>query len=144
MASTITIFGRSAGSRRPLFTDWSVPLPPDDFGDEGLTLRTLISRIVQSEVSNYIQRQEVCRLDRVFTKARIEADLARGKVSPEGKQAGEAPNLEEAIGAALQAYEDGLYLVFIDDQEQRGLDHQVYLKPNSRVTFIRLVFLAGG
>jgi hypothetical protein len=51
---------------------------------------------------------------------------------------------EEAIDAALQAFEDGSYLVLIDENEQRSLDTQVFLKPDSRVTFLRLTMLAGG
>ena len=39
---------------------------------------------------------------------------------------------------------DGLYYVFLDDVQQENLDERVYLKPNSRLTFLRLVALAGG
>ena len=51
---------------------------------------------------------------------------------------------EDAVGAALQAFEDGLYLVVLDGEEQRELDREVYLQPDSRVTFVRLAMLAGG
>ena len=40
--------------------------------------------------------------------------------------------------------EDGLYLVVVDGVEQRSLDSQVFVNPDSRVTFVRLVMLAGG
>ncbi len=39
---------------------------------------------------------------------------------------------------------DGFYFVFIDDEQQQYLDGEVYLKPNTHVTFLRLVPLAGG
>ena len=51
---------------------------------------------------------------------------------------------EQAVAAALTAFEDGMYLVVLDDQEQRDLDAQVYLQPDSRLTFVRLTLLAGG
>lgn len=140
----VTVSGKSLGSRRPLFADFSVPLPPDDFGGgEGLTLRELITLIVAAEVRAYEQRREERRLDRVFTAARIEGDLQRGRVSPEGRASPPAPPEEEAVAAALLAFEDGLYIVAIDGEEKRELDAQVFLRADSRVTFIRLVFLAG-
>jgi hypothetical protein len=43
----------------------------------------------------------------------------------------------------LQAFEDGLYLVAVDGVEQRNLDARIFLAADSRVVFIRLVFLAG-
>lgn len=144
MSQVVTISGRSVGSRRPLFADWSIPLPPDDFGDEGLTLRGLIERIVRGEVEAYAARRERRHLDRVFSKGQIDAGVLKGRVSPEGKELPPPPPAEAAVGTALQAFEDGVYLVFVDDQEQRALDGRVYLKPSSRVMFVRLVFLAGG
>lgn len=59
MSGSVVISGRSVGSRRPIFADWSLPLPPDDFGDDGLTLRDMISRIVGAEVRAYEHRREV-------------------------------------------------------------------------------------
>lgn len=148
----IIVSGRALGSRRPLFADWSIPLPPDDFGGGGgLTLRDLIARIVRAEVEAFVARQEARRLDRVLSREDIDRGVAAGRVSPEGRDAGgihgasqaRSPDVEDAIGTALQAFEDGLYLVIIDGQERRDLDEQVFVKPDSRVTFLRLVFLAG-
>ena len=51
---------------------------------------------------------------------------------------------DEAVENAIQAFEDGIYLVSIDDQECRELDSQVFLQDDSRLTFIRLTLLAGG
>lgn len=53
-------------------------------------------------------------------------------------------DVEEAIGVALQAFEDGLYLVIVDGEEKRSLDAQVFVKEDSSVAFVRLVMLAGG
>jgi hypothetical protein len=51
---------------------------------------------------------------------------------------------EEAVAAALQAFEDGLYLVILDGEEQAELDREVSLQPDSHVTCVRVVMLAGG
>ena len=53
-------------------------------------------------------------------------------------------DVEEAVGTALQAFEDGLFLVVLDETELRDLDAQVFVQADSRLTFVRLTLLAGG
>ena len=146
-APTITVSGRAAGSRRPVFADFSVPLPPGGRGDDaGLTLRQLIAQVVRAEVDAFRGRQDARRLDRVLSPRAIEQAAARGKVDPAAKPpevTGQPVDVDAAVAVAWQAFEDGMYLVLIDDVEHRDLDAQVYLRPDSRLTFIRLVFLAG-
>lgn len=140
----LVVSGRAVGSRRPLFADWSIPLTPDDFGGgEGMTLRDLIAVVVRAEVEAYEKRREARRLDRVLSREQIERGVVEGRVAPEGRETPPAPEVDEAVGAALLAFEDGLYLVAIDGREIKDLDAQVFVTPDSRVTFIRLVFLAG-
>lgn len=136
------VSGRALGSRRALFDDFSVPLDPDNFGD-GLTLRELIERVVLAELEAYSKRHEASRLDRVLSRAEIARGAEQGKVAPEGRETPPPPSADDAVGTALLAFEDGMYLVAIDGRELRDLDSQVFITPDSRVTFIRLVFLAG-
>ncbi|MFY8201792.1 MAG: hypothetical protein ACOVLE_14035, partial [Pirellula staleyi] len=51
---------------------------------------------------------------------------------------------DQSIATALQAFEDGMYLVVIDEVEKKNLDEQIFLSHDSRVTFIRLTLLSGG
>lgn len=81
-----------------MFADWSVALPPDDFGDEGLTLRELLSRVVAAEVRGYEERREARRLDRVFTSAEIEKGAEKGRIAPEAREVAAAPRTEVAEG----------------------------------------------
>jgi hypothetical protein len=143
----IIIQGKSLGRRRPLFEEFSVP-PPGDLGDGGpFKLRDLIAHVVHHEVAAFETRQESRRLDRVLTSAELERGLKRGKVSPEGRDpALQDPgkiDVEVAVAVALEGFVDGLYLVVINEVEYRDLDAIVHLKPDSRLTFIRLTFLAG-
>jgi len=144
MTTTITVSARLLGRKKPLFADFSVPLPPGVADDDGgMTLRRLIAQIVSHEVQSFRERQEQRRLERVLSAAQIERGVEAGKVDMGGQQLKQEVDEEAAIATALQAFEDGLYLVVIDGQEHRDLDRQVYLQADSRVTFIRLVFLAG-
>ena len=142
----ITISGKALGSRRPLFADFSVPLPPDDFGGgEGLTLRELITLIVGAEVRAYEQRREERRLDRVFHGREDRADYySAGRVSPRRDEHRHPRRRKrKAVAAAILAFEDEAVRRGDPMGRKRDLDAQVFLRADSRVTFIRLVFLAG-
>lgn len=143
----MTICGRGLGQRRPLFGEFSVP-PPTEIGDGGpMTLRDLITHVVCSEVVAFENRQEARRLDRVLTPRQIEEGRQQGKIGPEGRDPKHPPptkvDMESAVATALEAFVDGLYLVILDDVEYRDLDAIVHVEPDSRITFLRLAFLAG-
>ena len=130
-----------------MFEGFSIP-PPDNAGDgEPLKLRDLIAHVVTAEVSAFEKRQERRRLDRVLSPKQIEQGESRGKISPEARDP-KLPSPKEvdplaAVQTALEAFTDGLYLVVIDGEEYRDLDQIVRLAADSRLTFIRLTFLAG-
>jgi hypothetical protein len=143
--SLLTISARVMGKRKPLVPDWQVPWPPDEHGGgEPLTLRQLITRIVIQEVKAFKERQENRRLTRILTERQMEEGVAKGRVDSGGRDLHQAVKPEEAVATALLAFEDGLYLVILDGEEQRELDQQVFLKSDSHVVFVRLVMLAGG
>ncbi len=139
----VTVSARVAGRRKPLVPDWQMPWPPEEAGGEGLTLREVITRIVREEVQAFEKRQEERRLVRILTEKQIESGLEKGRVDSGGRDLHQKVDAEAAVGTALQAFEDGLYLVFLDDEEQGDLDKQVFLQPDSKLTFVRLTLLAG-
>lgn len=144
-ATTITIEGKQFGRGKALFPAWEMSLPPaDSDGDSPATLRDLITGVVRSEVAAFEERQVL----QALTNDEINAGVARGKVDMGGRGADgfarQDVNVEQSVAAALQAFEDGLYFVFIDDTQKEKLDETVVLRPGSRVIFLRLVALAGG
>ncbi len=140
----LTVSGKVLGRKKPLFTDFSVPFPPE-YGEGGITLRALIDRIVRDEVEAFRTRQQERRLLRVLTAEQIADAAATGKIEM-GESEVEQQHVDEdaAVATALQAFEDGLYLVAIDGINYRELDRQLFIQDDSRVTFIRLTLLAGG
>jgi hypothetical protein len=100
---------------------------------------------VRHEVSAFRSRQEQRQFLQVLTNKQIESAAESGKIiSGQSDVPLQIVDEEEAVAVACQAFEDGLYLVVLDDEEQTKLDQQVYLQPESRLTFIRLTMLAGG
>ncbi|MCI0640871.1 MAG: hypothetical protein L0Y72_30365 [Gemmataceae bacterium] len=141
----LTIDAKVLGRKKPLFNDWSIPLPPDLGGDgEPLTLRVLITRIVLEEVKAFRERQEERKVLKALTAAQIDAGLAKGKVDMGGRDLKQEVDEDQAVSAALQAFEDGIYLVVLDGEEERDLDKEIHLHEDSRITFVRLAMLSGG
>jgi len=137
--------GRVIGRRRPLFTDWAVPLPPGENGGDGsVTLRDLIIAVVRAEVSDFRTRQAEARLQKILSSAEIKQGLAQGKVTMGDQDLAQFVDVDSAIDVAILGFIDGLYYVFLDEIQQENLDAPVYLKPDSRLMFLRLVALVGG
>jgi len=143
--STITVEAKVVGRRSPLVRDWKIALPPEwGTAESHLTLQDLITRIVQVEVEGFETRQEARRLERVLSAVQIAEGVAQGKVEMGGQELEQAVDIEAAIQTALQAFEDGLYYVFVDEVQYESLEDEVMLKADSQVLFLRLVALVGG
>ncbi len=145
MSASIMVEGKVVGQKRSLFTDWRIELPPpnENEGDH-LRLRDLITSIVMKEVEAFQLRREERKLAQVMSRQEIERSAVTGKADPGERDLQQQVNVDEAVGVALQAFEDGLYFVFVDDVQQTSLDSEVYLKTNSKVLFLRLTALVGG
>lgn len=129
--------------KRPL-AGWTVPTPPGTGGEgDGFTLRELITRVVREQVRAFGRREQARRLLRVLSESEITEAVARGKIDLGGREPGQPVDEAAAVGAAIQGFEDGLYLVILDGTEQRELDRQVFPRADSKMVFLRLTFLAG-
>lgn len=143
MPNSVTVEAKVVGRRRPVMTDWSVPLPPG-ISSAPFTLRDLITLVVRAEVKAFQIRQAEQRLQQVLSKAEIAAGLVQGKVTPGERDFEQTVNPEVAVDNAIMGFIDGLYYVFLDDIQQEDLDATVHLLADSRLTFVRLVALVGG
>src|SRR5581483_3133609 len=110
------VSSKALGRKKPLFADWSIPFPPD-LGDGGsITLRDLITRIVRGEVQAFKQRQQERKLVHALTARDIAQAAAKGKIDSGGREEKQPVDEEQAIATALEAFEDGLYLVVVDER----------------------------
>ena len=141
---TITIEAKVVGQKRPLFTDYRLPLPPEVTASGRMTLRDLITRVVLQEVEAFRQRQEERQLAQVLAPQDIERAAQRGKIESGEREYKQEVDDDAAVSTALQAFEDGLYYVFLDDVQHDSLDQTVFVGDDSKVMFVRLVALAGG
>lgn len=107
------------------------------------TLKELIVACVTTEVQRYNAKREEIPLVSFLNPQQIEEQAEAGKIA-----FGDIDNLQQvvedkALDTAFQAFEDGLFVVFIDGVEIKTLDEEVEIKDRSEVAFIRLTFLVG-
>ncbi|MFK7768661.1 MAG: hypothetical protein AB8B55_15680 [Mariniblastus sp.] len=137
---------KTLGSKKPLFADFSIPLPPDwdSEGDGGFTLRDLIERIVRHEVAAFRKRQTDRQFIRVLSSSEIDDAAEKGKIEMGGSEiTPQNVDVDAAVDTALIAFEDGLYLVVIDEVRFTSLDQAVFVNEESQITFVRLTMLSG-
>lgn len=142
---TVTVETWTLAKKRRLLDRWSVPIAPEpgEGGGDPLTLRDVITRLVHREVDGFERRQHARQFVRVLSEREIALRAVSGRVDPGGRPADQPVDVDQAVGAVLTAFEDGLYLVLLDDREQKDLDSTVHLTDDSRLVFLRLSFLAG-
>jgi hypothetical protein len=142
----ITVEVRVLGRRKPALASRRIQLsalPPD--ANRVLRLRDLLTCVVRDEVRSCERRQEEHRLIRVLSPDQLDRAALTGKIISGGRGEAAAPVDEDAaVAMALQAFVDGLYFVFLDGTQQQDLGAEVTLRPESTMTFVRLVALAGG
>ena len=130
--------GRRAASTAEHPVDIELPSGP-------VELRQLISAIVRAEIVAFLERSEHNAFVRVLTEESLAQGLQGGAVRTGGRDGDPpAPDVDECVSAALLAFEDGLYHVYVDDEPAEQLDGVVDLRQDSRLLFVRLVALSGG
>ena len=141
----VSIEGKSLGSKRPLFDSFSIALQDLHISNTSTTLNDLIEKIVTGQVNAFTQRQHESQLLKALTKKDVELGIQSGKITSGASQVPkQTVDLNQAITTAKEAFGDGLYMVFIDDEQINTLEEPISLKENSRLLFIRLTLIAGG
>ena len=140
----LTVAAKLVGHKRDPLSEFTVTLPPALTGPPLPTLRELLAYLVEREVDAFHERQAAWRLSLVLSPDDIAAGAARGKVDPGEREPGPSVDRAAAVAAALQAFEDGFYYVFLDNAQVERLDAPLPVVEGSRLLFVRLTPLAGG
>ena len=150
VSATVTGHQRMGVSQHDLV----LALPPGQ-----VTARQVIEASVIAEVAAYEARAEEASLVRVLTREGLARELVTGAVRTGGPQdpvlvdtapGNPAPadtvpvDVGAAVDAALLAFADGLFKVFVADRELADDDAPVALTDGTQLLFLRLMPLAGG
>lgn len=105
--------------------------------------RQLIEAAVTSEVAAYEARADEATFLRVLTERGLVESLAGGAVRMGEVDRAASVDVVAAVQTALQAFEDGIFKVFVGEEELE-LAVPVELRDGAELLFLRLVPLAGG
>ncbi|NGZ75159.1 hypothetical protein [Saccharibacillus alkalitolerans] len=108
------------------------------------TLRELIEQTVDLMISEYEDKRIGGDLLPYLTEKHIDTGASAGKVGFGSVYGDSAPDAEGATSAALLGFEDGLYRVFVRQEEVTGLDVPLTLVDGDEIVFMRFTMLAGG
>lgn len=108
------------------------------------TLRHLISILVSDGVEGYNLRLKETGNTVLLTKDEIDDMSQVGKIGFGIPFGSSQADFQEALETAVQGFEDGLYRIFIGEQEVESLDAPLDLHEDDTITIIRLVMLTGG
>lgn len=117
---------------------------PTPFEIEGIpmTAEELVTACVRSCVTAYNSRIDN-REPRCISDEQFAAMEAAGKMAFGLPFSDKKANVNEAVLTALQAFDDGLFHVFVGETELESREQEIKIGENSEVTFIRLTMLAG-
>jgi hypothetical protein len=141
--STVIITARILGQNEPIFNKWFVPLPfhwkPKA---KSLSLQQLLCLIAIDEIEAWQQSEQKPRFERLLTYDETVHQKSNGRAHLDGYGLGNGFEAQTAAEAAIRAFKDGLYYVFVDGEEIPGLDVKVDLKTNGQINFFQLLTLA--
>ncbi|SCY48659.1 hypothetical protein [Butyrivibrio sp. INlla14] len=107
------------------------------------TVRELIKECVHTCVSEYNDRVRKSEQYRTLTEEDIQDMSEVGKIAFGINYGGKEADENKALENAIQSYEDGLYRIFIGEEDAGEIESRIVLEKNSEVTFIRLSMLSG-
>lgn len=106
------------------------------------TTKDLITELVKINVEKFNKKIDEKDILSIMTNENIAKAARIGKIGDE-VHGDKKANLEKTLDTAYLAFEDGLYCIFINDEQTEKLDDSLNLKDGDILTLIRLTMLAG-
>ncbi|MFD0715495.1 hypothetical protein [Paenibacillus sp. GCM10027626] len=129
---------KAAGKRRPVLERIEASLP-----DDVQCLEDAIRAIVSDQVQRFNARSMEQSIFPYLSPEQLEEQADTGKVGFQAAYDDRKANAAAAVETALQAFEDGIYKVLINDAVVEDLHAPLTIAPGSVFTFIRLTLLSG-
>jgi len=107
------------------------------------TLNDLITECVTAEVNRYNEERDKPSLISFLSPKEIEEQSETGKITFNDNYNKKKVVISEAVENAQLAFKDGLFVVFVDDNEIKTFNQELNLTPQSEISFIRMTFLVG-
>jgi hypothetical protein len=131
---------KQAGKRRLVLE--KQPLEIAEIGQHP-TLEQLISAIVSQQVELYNSEQIDKPIFDFINQKELNNKASTGKVGFGAIYREEKADLQKSIRIALDAFTDGIFIVFLNDKLIEKLDEKVVLDEKSVLTFVKVTLLIG-
>ncbi|MFE6079136.1 hypothetical protein ACFVQB_32415 [Paenibacillus sp. NPDC057886] len=129
---------KSLGKRKPALAKQAAELP-----ETTDTLRQLIKNMVAQQLKALQEKNNEAEWLAYLMPEDIQEQGAAGKVGFGAIYNKGVPDVARAMDTAVTAYEDGLFKVFLNDEELQALDEPLIIQEDDNVVFIRFTMLAG-
>lgn len=139
----IRVTVKQLGKKHPVLSEQNIEIA---YEDSNISLENLLKMIVQQQVEVFNAKSFELEGE---DNAKIPQDNYLNILTDTGKVGfGSIYNLkkadvQKAQANAIQAFEDGLFAVFYNDEQLESLTQTIDLDLQHPFTFIRLAFLAG-
>ena len=108
-----------------------------------ITLRQLLERIVTHQVEQFNKKIDSPELVSFLSEKSIRSKTTSGKVGFGDIYNTEKADVTKSIETVIQAYEDGLIAIFVNDQQIEALESIITIQERDTITIIRFTFLTG-
>lgn len=139
----IKVTVKQLGKKHPILAEQKLDI---SYNDVNISLENLLKLIVQQQVEAFNAKSFELE-DEDYSKNPTESYLNiltdTGKVGFGSIYNQKKADLQKAQENAIQAFEDGMFAVFYNDEQIENLSQTINLSVHHTFTFIRLTFLAG-
>ncbi|WES95907.1 hypothetical protein P2W68_13705 [Chryseobacterium arthrosphaerae] len=139
----IRVTVKQLGKKHPVLSEQNIEIA---YEDSNISLENLLKLIVQQQVEVFNAKSFELEGE---DDAKIPQDNYLNILTDTGKVGFgsiynlKKANVQKAQANAIQAFEDGLFAVFYNDEQLESLTQTIDLDLQHPFTFIRLAFLAG-
>lgn len=136
----LTIKVKQAGRKHALIDNKIIHI--EDIGNYP-TAEKLITAIVYQQVNEYNSKPTNINLVPFLTDDAVADQMSTGKISFGSIYNDTKADVSKAVSVALQAFKDGMFALFINEDEISDLSNEITINQTTPITFVRLTFLAG-
>jgi hypothetical protein len=136
----LTVSAKQLGRKNALIMNKVIEI--EDIGPHP-TVQRLIGAVVEQQVREYNSKPLEKNLLPFLDQETVETAARSGKVGFGSLYNDTRVDPGIAQKTALQAFADGLFVLFADDQEFTNPEETITIHSTTIITFIRLTFLAG-
>ena len=104
---------------------------------------SLVSDLIREFVSICVKDFNQEKIIDYLLEQDIKDNADVGKIGFNDRENKNKQDVAKAIDNAIQSYEDGIYRIFVNDEEVGALNDSINLSEDDIITFIRLTMLAG-